>query len=108
WLLAPAGISERSWSFALGGRFATSHILRQVAAHQKRIQLFPAGLLVVALAASDHRKSGPFIKPACRRIVLLHLEKYAGHTAAGEMAEMGEQQLAREPAAAIGGVDRNR
>src|SRR6478736_4008307 len=35
---------------------ATAGSLRQVAAHQKRVQLFPARLLVVALTAPHHRE----------------------------------------------------
>src|SRR5947209_19566371 len=39
------------------GRLLPS-MLRQVTSHQKRVQLFPVGLLIVAFAASDHHESG--------------------------------------------------
>src|SRR5437764_7611120 len=85
--------------------FATICILRQVAPHQKRIQLFPARLLVIPLAPADDAESGPFIEPSRRRVIFLDLEKYRADAAAGEMAEMDHQQVARQAAAAIGGID---
>src|SRR5262249_27997526 len=88
--------------------FASLSILRQVAAHQKRIQLFPTTLLVVTLATADDRKSGAFVKTSRRLIVLLDLEKDRAHATACEMAEMGEQEIARQAAAAIAVVDRDR
>src|SRR6185295_5423279 len=88
--------------------FATNCSLRQVAPHQKRIQLFPAGLLVIPLAAADDAESGPFIKPPRRRVVFLDLEKYCADAAAREMAEMDQQQIARQAAAAIGRIDCDR
>src|SRR5579859_1055575 len=91
-----------------GARSVTSSMLRQVAAHQKRIQLFPVWCAIIAFAASDRGEAGPFIEPPCRRVVFLDLQKDAPHAVAGEMAEMGDEEFAREPAAAIGGVDRNR
>src|SRR6185369_11132539 len=60
---------------------ATARMLRQVASHQKRIQMFPAGLSIITLAASDHGKSGLLIKTPCRPVVLFDLEKYLLHTA---------------------------
>ena len=51
---------------ATGACLPPSRILRQVAPHQKRVQLFPAGLLVIAFAAADDGKSGPFIEPPRR------------------------------------------
>src|SRR5260370_19740159 len=90
------------------GCFATARILRQVAPHQKRIQLLPAGLLVIALAAANDAKSGPFIQPSRRLVIFLDLQKYLAHAAAGEMAEMRQQQLARQATAALGGIDRDR
>src|ERR1700759_1762601 len=95
-------------AFALGGRFATSHILRQVAAHQKCIQLFPIGPAIIAFAASDDGKSGPFIESPCRRVVFLDLKKDSAHAATGEMTKMGDEEIAGEPAAAPGLVDGNR
>src|ERR1700760_1012319 len=76
-----------------GGHFATSAILRQVAPHQKCIQLFPAGLLIVALAASDDGKAATFIEPPRRCIIFLNLEKYAAHASPCKMAEMRQQQV---------------
>ena len=56
--------------------FAIIRILRQVAPHQKGIQLFPAGLLVIPFAAADDGKAGAFIEPSCRRVVFLDFQKY--------------------------------
>src|ERR1700730_992362 len=66
---------------------ATARALRQVAAHHKGIQLFPARLPVIAFAAPGDGKSGPLIEPARRLIVFLDLEEHGAHAAAGEMAE---------------------
>src|SRR5882757_5631566 len=90
------------------GLFATLGILRQVSPHQKRVPLFPVGLLVVAFAPSDDGKSGPFVKPSRRRVIFLDLQKDAARAAAGEMAEMRQQEVARQAAAAMAGIDRNR
>src|ERR1700754_624303 len=84
-----------------GGRCATSAILRQVAAHQKRIQLFPVGLLIIALAASDDGKAASFIKPPGRRVVFLNFKKYAAHAAPCQMTEVGQQQISGEAPAAL-------
>src|SRR5229473_3700019 len=80
---------------------ATARTLRQVAAHQKRIQLFPARLPVIAFAASGDGKSGPLIEPARRLIIFLDLEEHRTHAAAGEMAEMRQQQIAGQPPSAM-------
>src|SRR3954454_12048777 len=53
-----------------GGRFVPS-MLRQVTPHQKCVQLFPVGLLIVAFAAADHHESAPRIEPPRRLVVLL-------------------------------------
>src|SRR3954451_4387814 len=87
---------------------ATARILRQVASHQKRIQMFPAGLSIITLTASDHCKSGLLIETPCRLIVLFDLEKYLLHAASGKMSEMSQQHIARQAAAAMGGIDDNR
>src|ERR1700730_15358388 len=63
---------------------ATARALRQVAAHQKRVQLFPARLPVIAFAAPGDAKSGPLIEPARRLNVFLDLEEHGAHSAAGE------------------------
>src|SRR5689334_25448336 len=55
---------------------AASAMLRQVAAHQKRIQMFPAGLLIIAFAAPDNRKSGTFAQPARGQVVFFHFEEH--------------------------------
>src|SRR5215203_358528 len=90
-------------------RFATQYSLRQVAPHQKRIQLFPAaGLFVIPLAAADDVEAGPFIEPSRRRVIFLDLEKNGADAAAGEMAEMGQQQVVRQAAAAVSRIDRDR
>src|ERR1700754_474185 len=77
-----AALGDERWMFATIG------ILRQVSPHQKRVQLFPAGLLVVALAMANDTESGPFVKPSRRRVVLFHFEKNAAHAKSGEMTEM--------------------
>src|SRR5258705_13980713 len=84
-----------------GGLFAIIGILRQVSSHQKRVPLFPAGLLVIAFAPSDDGKSGPFVEPPRRRVVFFDLQKNAAHTMAGEMAEMDQQEIARQAVAAM-------
>src|ERR1700692_1042533 len=50
---------------------ATARGLRPVAAHQKRVQLFPAGLLVIALAPAGDTKSGAFAHTPRRLLILL-------------------------------------
>ena len=72
---------------------ATAGASRQVAAHHQGVQLFPIRLPVVAFAAPDNGKSGPLVEPPRRLIVFLDLEKYAAHAAAGEVAEMGQEQV---------------
>src|ERR1700731_3218399 len=72
---------------------ATAGVLRQVATHQNCIQLFPARLPVIPLAAPRDTESGPRVKPARRQIIFLDLEEDGPHAAAGEMAEMRQQQL---------------
>src|SRR6202049_2557770 len=87
---------------------ATARALRQVAAHQKRVQLFPARLPVIAFAAPGDAKSGPLVKPPRRLIIFLDLEKHGAHAAAGEMAEMGQQQVAGQAAPAMARPDGDR
>src|SRR5450432_2479874 len=89
-------------------RSATDGRLRQVAAHQKGVQLFPAGLLVIALAAAGDAKSGPFIQPPRRLVIFLDLEEHGAHAAAGKMAKMCQQQVARQATAAMAGGHRDR
>src|ERR1700674_4107354 len=103
-----AVLISKSWRPPVGaeqGCSATARILRQVAPHQKRIQLFAAGLLVIALAAPDDAKSGPFIQPSRRLAIFLDLEEDPAHAAAGEMAEMRQQQMARQATAALARID---
>src|SRR5689334_9504152 len=83
-------------------------ILRQVAAHQKRIQLFPVVLPVIAFAASNDAKSGPFIEAPRRRVIFLDFEKYTADAASGEMAEMSQEEVARQAATAMTAVDGDR
>src|SRR5713101_4174644 len=73
---------------------ATAGALRQVAAHQKGVQLFPARLPVIPFAAPGNTKSRALVKPPRRLIIFLDLEEHGAHAAAGKMAEMGQQQLA--------------
>src|SRR5665811_6198 len=87
---------------------ATARGLRQVAAHQNGVQLLPARLPVIALAAPGDGKSGPIVQPPGRLIIFLDLEEYGAYPAAGEMAEMGEQQVAGQAASAITGINRDR
>src|SRR3984893_10116546 len=93
---------------ALWAWCATARALRQVAAHHKGIQLFPARLPVIALAASGDGRYGPLIEPARRLIIFLDLEEHGPHAAAGEMAEMRQQQIARQPPSAMAGRDGDR
>src|SRR6266481_1017175 len=88
--------------------FATRRSLRQIAAHQKRIQLFPARLAIVAFAAPNDAKSGPFVEAACRLVVLLDLEEDGAYAAACQVPEMGQEQVTGKSPAAIGGVNRDR
>src|SRR5882724_4198001 len=67
---------------------ATAGASRQVAAHQKCVQLFPARLQVIASAAPGNGKPGPLVRPPPRRIIRLHLEEHATHAAAGEGPNM--------------------
>src|ERR1700736_4957031 len=80
---------------------ATTRALRQVAAHQKRIQLLPVGLPVIAFAAPGDGKSGPLVQLPRRLIIFLDFEEYGAHPVAGEMAEMGQQQVAGQAAPAM-------
>src|SRR6185437_4172149 len=91
-----------------GGRCATSAILRQVAADRKCIQVFPAGLLIIALAASDDSKAASLIKPQRRCVIFLYLQKYAPDASACKMAEMGQKQISGKAAAAFVRVNRDR
>src|ERR1700694_4109403 len=84
------------WALKERSCCATGRILRQVAAHQKRVQPLPAGLLVIAFAASGHAESGPFVQPSRRLIVFLDFEENPAHAAAGEMTHMRQQQIARQ------------
>src|SRR6266404_4317185 len=61
---------------------ATTRALRQVAAHQKRVQLFPARLPVIAFAVPNDPKSGPFVEGACGPVVFLDLEEDGAYAAA--------------------------
>src|SRR3954452_21112067 len=70
---------------------ATGRALRQVAAHQNRVQLFAAGLPVITFAASDNPKSGAGIKPSGWLIVFLHLQEHGAYAAPGEVPEMCQQ-----------------
>src|ERR1044072_8951737 len=87
---------------------ATAQGSRQVAPHQDGVQLFTPGLLVIALAAARAGKPGAFIKPARRPIMFLDLEEAGAHAAPRQMAEMPQQQLARQPAAPMFCIDGNR
>src|ERR1700722_19257990 len=82
---------------------ATARALRQVAAHQERVQLFPVGLPVIPFTAPNRGKSGPFVKPPGRLIIFLDFEEYRAHAAPGEVAEMGQQKVAGEATAAMAG-----
>src|SRR6188768_1811202 len=84
------------------GSFATARILRQVAPHQKCVQLLAAGLLIIAFPAANDLKSGPFIQTPRRPIIFLDLEEHLAYAAAREMAEMRQQQVARQAAATLG------
>src|SRR5262249_12425355 len=79
----------------------------QVAAHQKRVQLFPT-LPVIALAAPDHGEPGALIESKRRPVVLLDLEEDSTRASACEMAKMNEEQIARQTLAAMAGIDRDR
>src|SRR6185312_9035583 len=87
---------------------ATTRPLRQVAAHQQGVQLFPAGLQVVAFPASDDGKSASLVKPPRRLIVFLDFEEDGADAAPRQMAKMGPQEFARQAATpmALGHRDR--
>lgn len=87
---------------------ATKRSLRQVPAHQKRIQLFPAGLQVIAFPSADGRKSGAFIESARGLVVLLDFEENCAHAAARQMPQMLQQQITRKSTAALIWVKCNR
>src|ERR1043166_8133473 len=70
--------------------------------------MFAPRLPVVALAAAGDAKSGTLVEPPRRPIIFLDFEEYGAHAAPREMAEMGEQQVARQAAAAMFCVHRNR
>src|SRR5437868_4902359 len=70
---------------------ATLFSLRQVAAHQKRVQLFPARLPVIAFASASNAKSGSFVEPPCRQVIFLDFKEYGANAAACQMAEMGQK-----------------
>src|SRR5258708_4543212 len=105
-------MGSRPWGLeawvAEQGCSATTRRLRQVAPHQKRVQMFPAGLLVITFAAADDAESGPFIQPSRRLIVFFHFQKDGADAAAGKVAEMGQEQVARQAAPALIGIDRDR
>src|SRR6202022_132120 len=82
-------------------------VLREVRAPPQRIQFFPPRPPVIAFAAADNSKSGPTIEPSCRLIIFLYFEEHGAHAATSEMAEMGQQQLARQTLAAMLGGDGN-
>src|SRR3954451_15391859 len=75
--------------------FATMRSLRQVASHQKRIQLFPAGLLVIAFTAADHRISRPLVEPSRGLIVFFDFKKAGARAVADQVPEMRQQQVMR-------------
>src|SRR5216684_8175495 len=87
---------------------ATTGALRQVTAHQKRVQLFPARLPVIAFAAPGDGKSGAVVKPPRRMIIFLDLEEHGTYATAGKMAEMRQQQIAGQAAAAMAEGHRDR
>src|SRR5882672_4752570 len=68
---AVMGCSPSAWT-----PFAIARRLRQVAAHQKRVQLFPARLPVIAFAAPGNGKSGAVVEPPRRLIIFLDLEEH--------------------------------
>src|SRR6266566_60164 len=109
--IPPEGlIAEGDFSAVIGNslegrRSAIQGMLRQVAAHQKRIQLFPACLPVVTFAAPDDGKSGPLVEPPRWLVILFDLKEDGSHPPAGQMAEMCQQEVAGETASAIAGVD---
>src|SRR5436190_1589426 len=84
---------------------ATAGALRQVATHQKCVQLFPARLPVIAFAARCDGKSGPLVESPRRLIIFLDLEEHATHAAASEMPKMRQQQVARQATAAMTGIN---
>src|SRR5665213_3940698 len=80
---------------------ATVRALRQVAAHQQGVQLFRAGLPVIAFATSGDPKSAPLVKPPRRLIVFLDLEEDGAHAASRQMTKMGQQEFAGQAATAM-------
>src|SRR5690349_105168 len=90
-----AGMVSRP-SDAGRGSFATACILRQVTPHQKCVQLLAAGLLIIAFPAANDLKSGPFIQAPRRLIIFFDFKEHLAYAAAGEMAEMCQQKVARQ------------
>src|ERR1700687_5021451 len=83
-----AGVGFRAvmvWRLFNRACSATARRLRQVATHQKRVQLFPTGLLVIAFAPAADAKSGPFVQPPRRLIIFLDLEEHGTHAPARKM-----------------------
>src|SRR3954468_15311049 len=70
--------------------------------------MFAAGLLVIALAPPRHAKSGAVVEPSRRLVMFLDFEEHGAHPAACKTAEMRQQQITRQPAAATAGLDRDR
>src|ERR1700743_3399720 len=58
--------ADGDFSTVIAVPFATTSILRQVAAHQKRVQLFPAAMAIIAFTASNGGKGGALVQPAAR------------------------------------------
>src|ERR1700733_13148432 len=106
-----AGVDFRAvmvWRLFSRACSATTRGLRQVATHQKRVQLFPAGLPVIAFAPAGDTKSGPFVQPPRRLVIFLDLEEHGAHAAAGEVAKMRQQQMAGQTAPAMARSNRDR
>src|SRR5580698_8893887 len=88
--------------------FATLPTLRQVAAHQQGVQMFPVRLLIITFATAGDAKSGPFVQPSRGLIMFLDLEKHRANAMARQISEMSQQQIAGQAAAAMACRHRHR
>src|ERR1700754_3454228 len=84
-----------------GACFATGLSLRQVSLHHHGVQLFPAGILVIAFGAADDAKSSPVIEGACGTVIFFDFEEYLFQAVPCQMPEVCSQQLPRIAAPAL-------
>src|SRR5215831_70760 len=79
----------------------------EVAAEHQRIRGCRAAARIIGGPAADVAEARAFVQPPRRRIVLVDLEEDRARAEAGEPAQMQVEQLARKPASAPRGGDRD-